>query len=134
MMPPACFGKMKQEDLSREQSHNSSMQTPLYSMKPIFSPSKVFTPAESQSSTDEVALWSLSRFASDFLIGLFQAQTDGHVVDGLGNMETLLISLIDKVKLLSDGFNGHSKSKQMELRRNMLCNCLVIKGHGEDSL
>ena len=135
MMPPACFGEMKQ-DSSREQSHNSSIQTPLCSMKPFFSPSKVFTPAESQSSTDEGALWSLSRFASDFLIGLFQAQTDndGHVVDGLGNMETLLISLIDELKLLSDGFNGHSKSKQTELRRNLLCNCLVIKGHGEDSL
>ena len=49
-------------------------------------------------------------------------------------METLLISLIDELKLLSDGFNGHSKSKQTELRRNLLCNCLVIKGHGEDSL
>jgi hypothetical protein len=132
MMPPACFGEMKQ-DLSKEQSHNSSIQSPLYSMKPLYSPSKVFTPAESQSSTDEGALWSLSRFASDFLIGLFQAQTDndGHMVDGLGNMETLLISLIDELKLLSDGFNGHSKSKQTELRRNMLCNCLVIKGHSE---
>ena len=58
------------------------------------------------------------------------------MVDGLGNMETLLISLIDKLKIdklkfLSDGFNGHSKSKQTELRRNMLCNCLVIKGHSE---
>jgi hypothetical protein len=106
-------------------------------MKPIFSPSKVFTPAESQSSTDEGALWSLSRFASDFLIGLFHAQSednDGHVIDGLGYMETLLISLIDKLKFISNGFNGHSRSKQTELRRNLLCNCLVIKGHGEDSL
>jgi acetoin utilization deacetylase AcuC-like enzyme len=128
MTPPACFGKMKQ-DSPREQ-----ILTPQYNTNPILSPGSVFTPAQAISQKDEDSLWSLNKFASDFLCGLFQTQSHSDEIDGLGYMEKLLTSLIAKLKRLSEVFREYSKSQKKASLRNLLCQCLLIKGHGEDSL
>lgn len=136
MTPPACFGE-KKLDSPREQ--HLGVETPKYTINPILSPSSVFTPAQAVSQKDEDDLWTLNKFASDFLVGLFQRQSHSgdlamDTIDGLGYMEKLLTSLIAKLKRLSDLFSEYSTSQKKAALRNLLCHCLVIKGHGEDSL
>jgi acetoin utilization deacetylase AcuC-like enzyme len=135
MSPPECFG-VKQQDSSNEQIDIT--RTPEYRRGVIMSPDKTFTPsnvAHSQQN-DEDSLWSLNKFASDFLCELFQSQSssgDG-AVDGLAHMEKLLTNLIANLKRHSREIPGYSTSERKSTLKNLLCQCLVIKGHGEDSL
>jgi hypothetical protein len=133
MTPPACFGKTKQNSLGGQQD---DIVTPRYRTNPILSPGSVFTPAQAATQNNEDALWSLNKFASDFLFGLFQMQYGGDecAIDGLGCMERLLTSLITKLKRLSDVFCGYSNSQKKAALKSFLCQCLTVKGHGEDSL
>jgi len=139
MSPPDCFGKKIQSG-----KRDASLLTPEYkklvlSPDPNFtSPDPNFTPAIKIASQkeDEEALWSINKFASDFLFGLFQTQSSGNdlAIDGLAYMEKLLTSLIAKLRQLSVVFKGYGASKQRTELKSILCQCMLIKGHGEDSL
>eukprot|EP00571_Detonula_confervacea_P017395 CAMPEP_0172301418 /NCGR_PEP_ID=MMETSP1058-20130122/3317_1 /TAXON_ID=83371 /ORGANISM="Detonula confervacea, Strain CCMP 353" /LENGTH=1216 /DNA_ID=CAMNT_0013011523 /DNA_START=309 /DNA_END=3959 /DNA_ORIENTATION=- len=132
MSPPECFGK-KIPSVKQD----TSLLTP-ENKNPILSPDPTFTPAvrvASQTENEE-ALWTINKFASDFLCTLFQTQSssDNLAIDGLAYMQKLLTSLIVKLRQLSGVFKGYGASKQKAVLRNILCQCLLIKGHGEDSL
>jgi acetoin utilization deacetylase AcuC-like enzyme len=136
MTPPACFGETKQNSVRGQQD---DIVTPRYRTNPIFSPGSVCTPAQAATQNDEDALWTLNRFASDFLFGLFQTQSGSDdcavdAIDGLGCMEKLLTSLVTKLKRLSEVFSGYSTSQKKAALKNFLRQCLTVKGHGEDSL
>jgi len=133
MSPPLIFGK-KLPSLKRD----TSLLTPECKKKSFMSPDPHFTPVINIAphEEEEEALWSTNKFASDFLCGIFQTQSSGNnlSIDGLAYMEKLLTSLIAKLRQLSNVFTGYGASKQSAELRSILCQCLLIKGHGEDSL
>jgi acetoin utilization deacetylase AcuC-like enzyme len=134
MSPPDCFGERRQNE-SNEQTDVT--KTPEYRRSVIMSPDKNFTPASDASSRqeEEDSNWSLKKFASDFLYQLLQLSSgDDGAIDGLAHMEKLLTSLIANLKRHSGEMKGYSASKKQSTLRNLLRQCLVIKGHGEDSL
>lgn len=133
LSPPECFGT-KTESTTEPPTPEYRTKTLLSSPEPTFTPSgKVFSPKED----DEDALWAVNKFASDFLCGLFQANrpsSDSLAIGGIAYLEQLLTSLVVKLRQLCFVFSGYTAAKQKSEAKSILCQCLVIKGHGEDSL
>lgn len=143
MTPPECFG-MKQSTTTGD---SALIETPRDNGM-ILSPTPTFTPAGQTGVTakevaspekqqDETAqLWSINKFASDYLVGLFSAvaSSDDLAIDGLAYMNKLLTSIITKLKQLSEAFAGYSTSKRKAELKSILCQILLIKSQGEDTL
>lgn len=133
MKPPECFGRRHPMAESV-----TSLQTPEYRKASILSPDPNFSPAMDGVSRreNEDSQWSINEFASDFLCSLFQPQTSRNElpIDGLAYMERLLRSLIAKLRQLSKVLKVCVASKYTSDVRSFLCQCLLIKGHGEDCL
>ena len=139
MSPPECFGK---KPLDASQQETNSLLTPEYRKNVILSPDPTFTPAlktvASSQSEDDQALWSINKFASDFLCGLFQTQSsisnDLFALGGLAHMEKLLTSLIAQLRQVSEASKGYDAGKRASELRNILLSVMLIKSHGEESL
>ena len=138
MSPPECFGARKQDSANEQMD---IVRTPEYRRSVIMSPDKTFTPATNVPDAfteheEEDSLWSLNKFASDFLCELFQSHSssDDHAIDGLAHTEKLLTSLIANLKRHSGEIRGYSTGERQSTLRSLLCQCLVAKGHGEDLL
>lgn len=131
MSPPLCFGK-KLPSAAPE-----SLLTPEYQKNSLLSPNPTFTPAivASQTPENEDAIWTINKFASDFLCGLFAlVASDDLAIDGLGCMHKLLSSIIAKLRLLFGVYTGYDAGKQKSVLKAILCQVCLIKGHGEDAL
>ncbi len=136
LSPPECFGKPSQEP------KNNSCLTPETFPS---SPDANFTPAKSvkralqlaseENNGDADAIWSINKFASDFLVGLFQRESvNDYSVEGVGLLGTLITNLVAKLRQTCSAYPTYGMHEKVIELKKMLCQCLLIKGHGEDCI
>ena len=138
MSPPECFGI--KPTVSEE--GDSSLLTPrddnkdiLQSPDPTFTPACLPSPATTKEALSSPEKWTINKFASDFLFGLFASCNDDDIaIEGLAHMEKLLTALITKLRQLSDVFGTYSASKRKAEMKTILCQILLIKAAGEENL
>ena len=137
MDPPSCFGMRKPST----PQFGESLLTPECPKSALLqSPNPTFTPAvqvtSSQLEKDDETLWSMEKFASDFLCGLFKSQPAGDdlAIDGLPYMSKMLFALIAKLRQLSGDYTGYEANQQKAELRNILLQCMLIKSNGEEAL
>jgi len=136
LSPPECFGKSSQEP------RNSSCLTPEAlpsSPDPNFTPAKsvkrALQLASEENNGDSDTVWSMNNFASDFLVGLFQREAvDDFSVEGIGQMRTLITNLVAKLRQTCSAYPSYGMHRKVIELKKMLCQCLLIKGHGEDCI
>ena len=136
LSPPECFGKSSQE------SRRSSCLTPEAlpsSPEPNFTPAKsakrALQLASEENNGDADAVWSINNFASDFLVGLFQTEAaEDYSMGGIGQLGTLITNLVAKLRQTCSAYPAYGMHRKVIELKKMLCQCLLIKGHGEDCI
>jgi acetoin utilization deacetylase AcuC-like enzyme len=136
LSPPECFGKTSQTH------RDSSCLTPdtlPSSPDPNFTPAKTakraLQLASEENEEDDDAIWSINKFASDFLVGLFQKESvDNYSIEGVGQLGKLITNLVAKLRQTCSAYQGYGTHKKVFELKKVLCQCLLIKGHGEDCI
>lgn len=137
LSPPDCFGQK-----SLQTPRNSSCLSP--EALPS-SPDTIFTPSKSarrallqtdDNDEDAEAIWLINKFASDFLVSLFQIESavDDYSVDGIDQLGKMITSLVSKLRQLCSAYEGYGIHKKILEMKKMLSRCLLLKGYGEDCL
>eukprot|EP00985_Skeletonema_marinoi_P012512 scaffold6051_cov121-Skeletonema_marinoi.AAC.2 len=135
LSPPECFGKTSQEPRSSCLTPEALPSSPDPNFTPAKSAKRALQLASEENNGDTDAVWSINRFASDFLVGLFQRESvDDYSVEGVGQLGTLITNLVAKLRQTCSAYPGYGMHKKVIELKKMLCQCLLIKGHGEDCI
>jgi len=130
MSPPECFGKSKNVD--------PVVSTALDTNTAILSPTRE---AKLSSETidglvnpnEEDTTWALGSFASNFLLDLFESNSNNNDLssDGFAHIGQLILSLIAKLKQIASESDDGTKKRHS---KTFLLQCIRVKGHGEETI
>ena len=124
MTPPFCFGRKSITHgtglaLSPERSQKAKL---------VMSPVPNFTPMsqDSENGDGSDSMWSISNFASELLIDLFETSqsSNNHTLSNLANM---LNSLLLQMKELSAKFDNLGNEKRKRELLGILRQCFLVK-------
>jgi acetoin utilization deacetylase AcuC-like enzyme len=138
LSPPDCFGQKSQTP--RTSSCLSPEVLPA-SPDPHFTPAKsakraLQLPDENHGGEDADTIWSINKFASDFLMSLFQTEdsSNEYFMDGVAQLGKMMTALVLKLRQTCSAYGDYEMNKKVIELKKILCQCLLMKGHGEDCL
>ena len=135
LSPPECFGKIAQTPRNRSCLTPQMPSSPDTNFTPAKTAKRALQLTSEESDEDADAIWSINKFASDFLVGLFQSESvDDYSVEGFGQLGKLITNLVAKLRQTCYAYLGHGTHKKGIELKKVLCQCLLIKGHGEDCI